>query len=56
MRWLPDGMGFVTEASTDDQGDASEASEAADGSVDADGSGSDDPEHELPAFLSDNAA
>ena len=56
-------MGFVTEASTDTDGDqtgASESSETADGSDDADGSdedsASDDPEHELPAFLSDNAA
>lgn len=58
-RWLPDGMAFTTVASTDggdDQGDASEAPEAADGSDDADGSEADDPEHELPAFLSDNAA
>lgn len=52
-------MAFATEISTDagdDQIDASEAPVVADGSDDADGSGSDDPEHELPAFLSDNAA
>jgi len=62
-RWLPDGMAFVTETAGDGGGDqtgASESPETADGSDDADGSDEDsasgDPEHELPAFLRDNAA
>ena len=57
-RWLPDGMAFVPEITGDggNQTDASETPETADESDEADGSETDDPEHELPAFLRDNAA
>ena len=57
-RWLPDGMAFVSETTGDggDQINAVDAPEIADESDDADGSETDDPEHELPAFLNDSAA